>query len=67
LPTKTLRVHTYIYFIDSDNLQTIKELLWQAILRSNKNFFKPPKTRLPLCSLSPQSLGALFFSEFQDI
>ena len=37
---KSLRVHTYISLIDSDNLQTIKELLWQATLRSNKNFFK---------------------------
>ena len=35
-----LRVTTYISLIDSDNLQTIKELLWQATLRSNKNFFK---------------------------
>jgi len=37
---KTLRVNTYISLIDSHNLQNIKELLWQATLRSNKNFFK---------------------------
>ena len=44
---KFLRVDAYTYFSFSDTLGTIKELLWQTTLRTNKNFFKPPKTHLP--------------------
>ena len=56
---KLLRVDTYIFLAFCDTLQTIKELLWQATLRSNKNFFK---TSLPLCSPPPELRGVFFIA-----
>ena len=54
-----LRVTTYSSLIDSDILQTIKELLWQAALRSNNNFFKTSlKPLAPL--LTPRKLWGFF-------
>ena len=62
-----LRVTTYISLIDSDILQTIKELLWQATLRSNNNFFKTSlKPLAPLLTPPPELRGS-FLSEFQSM
>jgi hypothetical protein len=55
---KDLLVDTYIYLSVSDTLGIIKVLLWQATLRTNKNFFKPPKTHLPHDFLPPKLWGS---------
>ena len=54
-----LRDVTYIFWSGSDTLQTIEELLWQATLRSNKNFFKTSLNPFaPL--LTPRELWGFF-------
>ena len=61
---KSLRVHTYISLIDSGNLQTIKELLWQTTLRSNKNFFKTSLKHLAPLLTPPPELRGSFLSHY---
>ena len=58
-----LRVTTYISLIVSDILKTIKELLWQAILRSNKNFFKTSLKPLAPLLTPPPELRGYFLSK----